>query len=304
MTLLNVALFNLAFLFNTDFGDEFGDDPTPPVDGPGFHMDPVFLLGGAVVIGIVVGVIAAVMYLAKHRAERRVRTDCEGSAKAIYDAVKWSLDEALRAPGSAILDRGREVADVLEARLGAVLALDGRAGKPFGDLAKALKGDKPPAKVEGPAKVKVARATEDHAYQVWNALQTLNAFWSDRTTVMTLLVAAQRELVTMPAPLPTAPMIRPGALVPAGRDKVEAAKPKKAQSLWDEIPDPRRAKPKKAAKVRPAAEAKPIVMPKPAPAPDAAKPDGPPDPPPPPPAPPPSGGRKKPLPAHKRNMLA
>ena len=295
-----MILFATALLFNTDFGDEFGDDATPPVDGPGFHMDPVYLLGGAVLIGIVVGVIAAVMYLAKHRAERRVRSDCEGSAKAIYDAVKWSLDDALRAPGSAILDRGREVADVLEARLGAVLALDGRAGKPFGDLAKALKGDKPPAKVEGPAKVKVARSTEDHAYQVWNALQALNAFWSDRTTVMTLLVAAQRELVTMPAPLPQTPPLRLGAAV-AG--KTEAAKPKKAQSLWDEIPDPRREKPKKVKAARP------IVMPKPAPDTKAdakldKKPDGPPDPPPPPPAPPPSGGRKKPLPAHKRNMLA
>ncbi len=291
-------------LFNTDFGDEFGDDPVQPLGGPAFHMDPFYLLGGAVVIGIIVGVIAAVMYLAKHRAERRVRSDCEGSAKAIYDAVKWSLDDALRAPGSAILDRGREVADVLEARLGAVLALDGRAGKPFGDLAKALKGEKPAAKADGPVKVKVARSTDDHAYQVWNALQALNAFWSDRTTVMTLLVAAQRELVTMPAPLPAVAAIRPGALLPVGREKVEKAAVKKPQSLWDEIPDPRRAKPKKGQKVkevRPAQDAKPIVMPKPAPA-SEPKPDGPPDPPPP--APPPSGGRKKPLPAHKRNMLA
>lgn len=295
MTLLNVILLN------SDFGDEFGDDPTPPLGGPAFHMDPFYLLGGAVLIGIVVGVIAAVMYLAKHRAERRVRSDCEGSAKAIYDAVKWSLDEALRAPGSAILDRGREVADVLEARLGAVLALDGRAGKPLGELAKALKGEKPAAKVEGPAKVKVARSTEDHAYQVWNALQALNSFWSDRTGVMTLLVAAQRELVTMPAPLPTAAFVRPGMLMPAAREKAAAVK--KPQSLWDEIPDPRRAKPKK---VKAAKAARPIVMPKPAPSSEVKlepKPDGPPDPPPPAPAPP-SGGGKRPLPAHKRNMLA
>ena len=293
-------------VFNTDFGDEFGDDPTPPLGGPAFHMDPIYLLGGAVIIGIIVGVIAAVMYTAQRRAERRVRTDCEASAKAIYDCIKWYLDEALRAPGSSILDRGREVADVLEARLGAVLALDGRAGKPFGDLAKALKGEKPPAKADGPAKVKVARSTEDHAYQVWNALQALNAFWSDRTRVMTLLVAAQRELVSMPAPLPVAAAIRPGALLPVRADKVEKVKVAKPKSLWDEIPDPRREKPKK---IKPAKDAKPIVMPKPAPSPavtptpqPAPQPDGPPDPPPP--APPPSGKRKKSLPAHKRNMLA
>src|SRR6185312_5066727 len=114
----SMSLLSLI-LFNTDFGDEFGDDPPQPLDGPAFHMDPFYLLGGAVIIGIVVGVVAAVMSLARNRAERRVRTDCEASAKAIYDCVKYHLDRALRAPGSAIIDRGREVADVLEARLGA-----------------------------------------------------------------------------------------------------------------------------------------------------------------------------------------
>jgi hypothetical protein len=287
-------------LFNTDFGDDFGDNPTPPLDGPAFHLDPFYLLGGAVIIGIVVGIVAAVMYLARNRAERRVRTDCEASAKAIYDCVKYHLDRALRAPGSAIIDRGREVADVLEARLGAVLALDGRVGKPFGDLAKALKGEKPKARPEGPAKVKVHRSTDDHAYQVWNALQALNAFWSDRPRVEALLVAAQKELVTMPAPLPVTAAVRPGFKLP---EKVEKAKAKTHQSLWDEIPDTRREakkkKPKPIKVSKPIKVPEPIVMPKP-----VAKDDGPPDPPPPPPAPRPSGKRKKDLPAHKRNMLA
>ena len=290
-------------LFNSDFGDEFGDDPTPPLGGPAFHMDPFYLLGGAVIIGIIVGVIAAVMYLARHRAERRVRSDCEGSAKAIYDSVKYHLDRALRAPGSSILERGREVADVLEARLGFVLALDARVGKSLGELTKALKGEKPKAKIDGPAKIKVQRPTDEHTLEVWKALQKLNAFWSDRPAVLALLVAAQRELVTMPAPLPSAPLLRPGLRAPVIGDKPEKAKRVKQQSLWDEIPDPRRAKPKKGEKAkagRPAADAKPIVMPKP-----VVDTDGPPEPPPsPPPAPAPSGGRKKPLPAHKRNMLA
>jgi len=287
-----------AILFNSDFGDDFGDQPVRPLDGlggPAFHMDPFYLLGGAVIIGIVVGVVAAVMYLARNRAERRVRTDCETSAKAIYDSVKYHLDRALRAPGSSIIDRGREVADVLEARLGAVLALDGRAGKPWGELEKALEGKKPKTS-DGPAKVKVQRPTAEHEFQVWEALQKLNAFWSDRPRVLSLLVAAQRELVTMPAPLPRAAVVLPGALVQAP-EKVKREKPK---SLWDEIPDPRRAKPKKVKAVRPVKAIEPIIVPKP-----SAEGDGPPEPPPsPPPAPPPVRRSKKPLPAHKRNMLA
>ena len=306
-----MTLFNVMMLFNTDCGDEFGADAPPPLGGPAFHVDPLYLLGGAVLIGIVVGVIAAVMYLAQRQAERRVRSDCEGSAKAIYDSVKWYLDEALRAPGSSILDRGREVADVLEARLGAVLALDSRAGKPFGELAKALKGDKPAAGVGAP-KVKVARATDDHAFQVWNALQDLNTFWSDQPRVMRLLVAAQRELVTAPKPLPIAMPMRPGP-GPRGAAIVKVEdkpKVKSHQSLWDEIPDTRRDNPKKVkvvretkpkAETRTADEAKPIVMPKP-----VVETDGPPEPPPPPPPAPLPGGakRKKDLPVHKRNMLA
>jgi len=284
-------------LLNSDFGDDFGDDPaTPPVDGALFHMEPIYLLGAAAIIGVIVGIIAGVMYLARNRAQRRVRTDCEASAKAIYDCVKYHLDRALRAPGSSILDRGREVADVLEARLGAVLALDGRVGKPLGELAKALKGEKPKPKAEGPAKVKVQRPTDEHTLEVWKALQKLNAFWSDRPMVLALLVAAQKELVTMPAPLPPAvAALRPGALAP---EKAAKAREKK-QSLWDEIPDTRRDERKKKAP-KPIKVPAPIVMPKP-----AATDDGPPEPPPtPPPAPRPSGKKKKDLPVHKRNMLA
>ncbi len=295
-----MILFDMILL-NSDFGDEFGDDPTPPLGGPAFHMDPFYLLGGAVIIGIIVGVIAAVMYLARHRAERQVRMDCECSAKAIYDSVKFYLDDALRAPGSSILDRGREVADVLEARLGAVIALEGRVGKPLGELAKALKGEKPKPAASGPAKVKVQRPTDEHTLEVWKALQKLNAFWSNKPEVLALLVAAQRELVTTPAPLPVAPLARPGMQTPARGEKAEKARTEKQkhQSLWDEIPDTRRDKAKKE-KAKPIKAAKPIVMPKPAP-----DPDGPPEPPPSPPsAPPPSGKRKKQLPAHKRNMLA
>ena len=291
-----MILVNMILL-NTDFGDDFGDDPpTPPVDGAIFHMDPFYLLGAAVIIGIIVGIIAGVMYLARNRAQRRVRSDCEASAKAIYDCVKYHLDRALRAPGSSILDRGREVADVLDARLGAVLALDGRVGKPLGELAKALKGEKPKPKAEGAAKVKVQRPTDEHTLEVWKALQKLNAFWSDRPMVLALLVAAQKELVTMPAPLPPViAALRPGAHAP---EKVVKAKEKK-QSLWDEIPDTRRDERKKKA-AKPIKVPAPIVMPKP-----AATDDGPPEPPPtPPPAPRPSGKKKKDLPVHKRNMLA
>ncbi len=292
-----MTFFNMI-LFNSDFGDDFGDNPVRPLDGlggPAFHMDPFYLLGGAALIGIVVGVVAAVMYLARNRAERRVRADCGTSAKAIYESVKYHLDRALRAPGSSILDRGREVADVLEARLGAVLALDGRVGKPWGELDKALEGKKPgPA---GPAKVKVQRPTAEHEFQVWEALQNLNTFWSDRARVIGLLERAQVELVSMPKPLPRVVPVAPGAR-PGAPEKVKAEKAKreKAKSVWDEIPDPRRDKRKKPVPVK---AIEPIVMPKP-----KAETDGPPEPPPSPPPAPPPGKRKKPLPAHKRNMLA
>ena len=294
-----MTLFSLI-LFNTDFGDDFGDDPVAPLGGPIFHLSPYHLLGAAVIIGIIVGVVAGVMSLARQRAVRRVRTDCEGSAKAIYDSVKYHLDKALRAPGASILDRGREVADVLDARLGAVLALDSRVGKPLGELSKALKGEKP-KKADGPAKVKVQRPTDEHTLEVWKALQRLNEFWSNQPMVLTLLVAAQRELVTAPRPLPMVVAVRQGTKAPVKAEDKPAVKTH--QSLWDEIPDTRRAKPKKVKAAKAAkAEAKPIVMPKP-----ATEAGGPPEPPPtpPPPAPPPGGGkRKKDLPAHKRNMLA
>ncbi|MGZ3305595.1 MAG: hypothetical protein ACXU8U_07010, partial [Asticcacaulis sp.] len=131
-------------LFDSDFGDAFGDDDNvSPAAGHFFHVDPFFLLGGAAIIGIIVGIVAGVLYLARQRAEVRIRKDCETSSKAIYECVKFYIDKALRAPGSSILDRGREVADVIEARLGAVLAIDGRVGKSLGELNKALKAEKP-----------------------------------------------------------------------------------------------------------------------------------------------------------------
>ncbi len=266
-------------LFDSDFdGGPFGETDTSPIDGPGFHMDPVYLLGGAVIIGIIVGVIAAVLYLAKNRAEFRIRTDCAISSKSIYDCVKYHLDRALRAPGSSILDRGREVADVLEARLGSVLALDTRVGKPLGELSKALKGEKPKPKPDGPAKVKVARSTDEHSLEVWKALQALNTFWSNKAAIIALLEAAQRELVTMPAKeLKHAPL---PAAAAAARAKAERERGER----------------KKTKKPRPIKVAQPIVMPK-------TEPD---EPPPPTPAPPPTRGKKKrkDLPAHKRNMLA
>lgn len=222
-------------LSERDFGDAFGDDDTvSPVAGHIFHVDPFVLLGGAVIIGILVGIVAAVLYFARQRAEFRIRKDCDTSSKAIYDCVKYHLDKALQAPGSNILNRGREVADVIEARLGAVLALDGRVGKSLGELTKALKAEKPKPKDAG-HKVKVGRPTDEHTLEVWKALQTLNEFWSDKAAVTALLAAAQRELVTMPVK-EIKPIVVPAPLA-AEVKKKKTKTIKVAQSIVMPAPD-------------------------------------------------------------------
>ncbi|MBW8881005.1 MAG: hypothetical protein JF615_06125 [Asticcacaulis sp.] len=250
------------------FDDTFGGDaPDPSGYGPGLHIDARILVT-LIVLGLaVLAASALVYYTGRQRGRRRLAAQRQASAEAIYKSVRWHLDRALKSSGGVILERAREVAEVLEARLGFVIALNAKPGKIVGELDAALKGEKPSAAPDPTPKVKVAMATEAHYLEVWKALQGLNKLWQDKPAVMALIRAAQDELAAPPKPEKAPVRIR--------AEKPNAVKEKSAS----------------AAKPVPVATAAAA----PAPSPDLA-------PTPPPPAPAPKRGKK--LPAHKRNMLA
>lgn len=250
------------------FDDTFGGDaPDPSGYGPGLHVEPRILVT-LIVLGLAILAVGALAYYTgRQRGLRRLARQREASAEAIYKSVRWYLDRALKSSGAVILERAREVAEVLEARLGFVIALNAKPGKIVGELDTALKGEKPSAAPDPTPKVKVALATEAHYLEVWKALQGLNKLWQDKAAVMAMIRAAQDELAAPPKP----------EKVPA---RIRAEKPANVKQ--------------KAAKdaAQPIIKAAAAVAPPPEPAPA----------PPPPPAPPPKRGKK--LPAHKRNMLA
>ncbi len=247
------------------FDDTFGGDaPDPgPYEG-GLHIDPRILVG-LIVLGLCVLVLIALAhYTGKVRGRRKLEIQRKESAEAIYRSVRWHLDRALRSSGAVILERAREVSEIIEARLGFVIALNGKPGKIVGEVKTALAGEKSVSPPDPTPKVKVALATEAHYLEVWKALHEFNTLWQDKPRVMQLIEAAQRELSE--APLKE----RPPVVVKLKPEKVVVAKPVAVAA----------AVPVKAEEV-------------PAPAPT---------PPPPPPAPAPKTGKK--LPKHKRNMLA
>lgn len=248
------------------FDDTFGGDaPDPAGFGPGLHVDPRILVT-LIILGLAVLAFGALAYYTgRQRGRRRLARQREASAEAIYKSVRWHLDRALKSSGAVILERAREVAEVLEARLGFVMALNVKPGKIVGELDTALKGEKSTVAPDPAPKVKVALATEAHYLEVWKALQGLNKLWQDKPAVMAMIRAAQDELAAPPRPekLPV-------------RARTETTKPVKEKVVR--------------VKAQPAAKAA-AAAPSPEPAPT---------PPPPPPAPKP--GKK--LPAHKRNMLA
>ncbi len=249
------------------FDDTFGGEaPDPSGYGPGLHIDPRILIT-LIILGLAVLAVATLAwYTGRKRGQRRLATQRQASAEAIYSSVRWHLDRALKSSGGVILERAREVAEVLEARLGFVIALNGKPGKIIGELDTALKGEKPSAAPDPTPKVKVALATEAHYLDVWKALQGLNTLWQDKATVMAMIRAAQDELAAPPKPekLP---------------DRVRVEKPKTIK-----------------------AKAASLAAPAPAAATIAPSPSSDPAPNPPPPAPAPKRGKK--LAAHKRNMLA
>ena len=270
-----------------DFDDNFGG----PADGS-FHdpydltlIDPIYLVALVVVALLIVALCLLGFYIGRQRGRARLDAERKVSREAIHDHVRYALDRALKSSGGVILERGREVADILDSRVGLLIALNGKLGKIVKGLEDALKAEKPADHVPPAApKVTVARATEDHFYRVYKELQALNQFWK-KAEILDLLEKAQMELSTPPArPAVSYSFFKfgKGAVTPVGQTAAAVFAP---TPVVVDIPP------------QPAADAPPPVKAQEAaPAPE-------PTPPPPPPAPPPLPRNKK-LPAHKRNMLA
>lgn len=246
-------------------------DIDPTYYGP--HIDLWVLVLIGVVLGVLMAICAGGLYAGRQRGLRRLAVDRLASAEAIYASVRYYLDRALKSSGGVILERGREVGDLLEARLGYVLALTNKPGKIIQSLDKALEG-KSTGPAPGPAlaKVKVALPTDAHYLEVWKALQALNTYWSDKPKIIAMIIAAQDELERKPRK-----EIKPLLRKPEPVAQVVAAAVAGALNDAD------------------TAGRAPVLTPDQTPNPN---PD--PDPTPPPPAPKPRGK----LPAHKRNMLA
>jgi hypothetical protein len=265
---------------NSDFDDTFGG---PPDGYASYHAGPdPLLIMLLIVLGLVLaGFVGLIVHLGRQRGLRRLRAERAASAEAIYDSIRHHLDKALASPGGVMLERGREVADVIEARLGYVLALKARPGKLIGELDKALAGkvDAPSAE---PASVKVKRPlpTETHYLEVWKALQGLNQLWRDKPRVLAMIEAAQAELSERPPSLRQKPVVAGAAAVVAAAladaDRgVIAPSPEPEPDPDPPTPPKPRARREKRAKESP----------------DKGSEGG-------------GGKRKEDLPPHKRNMLA
>jgi len=182
---------------NSDFDDNFGGPPDSYALHPG--LDPLLIMLLIVFCVVLAGFIALVVHLGRQRGLRRLEAERRASAEAIYMSVRFHLDKALQSPGGAMLERGREVADVLEARLGFVLALNARPGKLIEALDKALKGDRPPPPADpARARIKAPLPTESHYLEVWKTLQGLSRIWDDKPRIMALIEGAQAELSERP----------------------------------------------------------------------------------------------------------
>lgn len=262
------------------FDEPFSE--TPPDAGYGgdygASFDARLLIGFIVLFLVVVGLFFLADYFGRRYGRQKLIAQRKASARAIYESVRWYLDRALKSSGSVIIERGREVAEVLNARLGYVTDLSSKQYKLFVDLKGALEGMKDSVPADTTPKVPVALATDQHQYRVWKALQALDDFWKakdekGRFVVVSMIEAAQRELSTLP---------------PKPAEAKVAAKP----IIW----------PVKKVKAA-AAAATPAPAPAPEPAPKPATDETPPERTPPPPPPPPPK-KTKTLPAHKRNMLA
>jgi len=265
---------------DTDFDDGgFGGPAEPYYGGDHYFLFSPHLWSLLIAVAVILGCLMAVAYYAgRRRARQRLAESRRESVGFIYDSIKYKLERALQAPGYAVLERGRQVAEELESRLGLVLVLNDKPAKLMKDVKDALKREKAKtSNVPKPAKVKVPLPTDDHLARVWSALHAFHVFWikDNGAVVKGLIEAAQIELSTAPVVEPEKarapadswwPFRRPAAVVAAALNDAD-----KAGSA-------------------------PIIVPPPAA-------EAPPEPDPTPPPPPPKRDKSK-LPAHKRNMLA
>jgi len=148
-------------------------------------------------LGAALFLFAASWWLADQISRAGQQARHRASARAIYDSIGFSLHQAVSASGALQLERARELAAVMEARLGSLLVLKERTGKLFDDLAKALKEPEPEPeapKKDTPPKVKVDMTSDEHRVAVWKALQAFNEVWRDEAHILNLLEGAQAEL--------------------------------------------------------------------------------------------------------------
>lgn len=264
-----------------DFDEPFGDVPDSGWDG----LDFIDLYGEQILFVIILFCVLGIVYWAVKRGGRTfgrkaLKSSHKESAEAIYYSVKWHLDRALKSSGAVILERGREVAEVLNARLGLVIDVSAKTQKLYDDIKEAGNAQKKPA--GGAPKVKVPKGTRDQYFDVRDALEELNEFWTlkdektGRPKVLAMIEAAQRELTSGPR----LEIKAPASLLPQKSKMEKGAVDKSA--------------PNKPA-VKPDAASAPVIA---APAASAPPPE------PTPPVTPPPPKPVKNLPAHKRNMLA
>jgi hypothetical protein len=263
---------------NPDFDEPFSDS-TPDAAGWDGQLgfDPYLLVMAGVAIVAVIAICWLADYLGREYRLAKLRQHRTSSARYIYKSVRWYLDRALKSSGAVVLERAREVAEVMNARLGYVIDLSSRQNKLLGDLKTALDGQKDSTPADPTPKVSVPLATDQHYFRVWKALQSLDAVWKE-DTVIPMIEAAQRELATGP------------------RIEVKPVDWSFGLSQKPAMTKPAGAKPAAAAKLgapAPLAAANPIIV-------ESAPPPEPPSPP----TTPPPPKKAKNLPVHKRNMLA
>lgn len=185
----------------SDFVDDFGGPATPAAISHGHAFLSAY---GLVILFLVVGLLIVVAVLAYRmalsRARRKLSEDCERSINYIYDAIKFHIDQAVATGGTGIIEKSKEVVDIIELRLGHVLRLDKDYGGPIRELKKACdeaakpEGTPPPSKPKDDT-VKRALPTDEQHRQVWEALHGLRVLWDDRTTIHGLLKQAQSDLL-------------------------------------------------------------------------------------------------------------
>ncbi|MFT3997655.1 MAG: hypothetical protein QM667_09625 [Asticcacaulis sp.] len=210
-----------------DFNDPFGESGASTF----FVRDDFFWEQVATYLTVAIPVIAilavAGWFFGRWLAHLRISARKQNAAEAIYEAIHTVLVAAAQSPASQIFEHALRVRDVLNERLGEVIALHGQIGKPLAELQKALdrardlpEGElnaktvieaelKPLYEVKTETvsdgdgerivktvvkKVKTQMTAEQQRLALWNVIRAFHAYWSDKPRVMALIRGAQDEL--------------------------------------------------------------------------------------------------------------